>query len=84
MTVRDNDIIVCCRGDENDDGSGHPLIYLYKEGSETFCPYCNKPMNEEFKYEESEESERFKSNEESKSVEGCIVKAVNEKKRTHG
>ncbi|BAP00239.1 hypothetical protein WCLE_009510 [Wolbachia endosymbiont of Cimex lectularius] len=41
-------------------------------------------MNEEFKYEESEESERFKSNEESKSVEGCIVKAVNEKKRTHG
>ncbi|MEY2393543.1 zinc-finger domain-containing protein [Wolbachia endosymbiont of Tettigetta isshikii] len=81
MTVGDNDIIVCCRGDENDDGSGHPLIYLYKEGSETFCPYCNKLMNEEFKFEESE---KFKSNEESKSVAGCIVTAANRKRRTHG
>ncbi|MDG7057499.1 MAG: zinc-finger domain-containing protein [Wolbachia endosymbiont of Penenirmus auritus] len=81
MTVRDNDIIVCCRGDENDDGSGHPLIYLYKEGSETFCPYCNKLMNEEFKFEEFE---KFKSNEESKSVAECIVTAANRKRRTHG
>jgi uncharacterized Zn-finger protein len=45
--VRDNNIIVYCRGDDNNEGSGHPLIYLHKEG-ETFCPYCNKPMNEKF------------------------------------
>ncbi len=43
--VRDNNLIVCCRGDENDDGSGHPVVYLHKEG-EMYCPYCSKPMSE--------------------------------------
>lgn len=26
--VRVNNRKVCCHGDENDEGSGHPLIYL--------------------------------------------------------
>ncbi|KLT23000.1 hypothetical protein wVul_0203 [Wolbachia endosymbiont of Armadillidium vulgare str. wVulC] len=64
--VRDNNLIVCCRGDENDDGSGHPVVYLHKEG-EMCCPYCNKPMNEIVNFEEFQ------------SIE---VKAVSEKKRT--
>ena len=64
--VRDNNLIVCCRGDENDDGSGHPAVYLDKEG-EMRCPYCNKPMNE------------IVSAEEFQFVE---IKVVNKKKRT--
>ncbi|MDG7055944.1 MAG: hypothetical protein LKM44_00385 [Wolbachia endosymbiont of Meromenopon meropis] len=47
MTVRSNCTIVCCCGNENDDSSIHPLIYMYKEENErTFCPYCNKLMTE--------------------------------------
>ncbi len=51
-------IIVCCRGDENDNGSGHPLIYLYKERGKTFCPYCNKLMDEEFKSKEPKPADK--------------------------
>ncbi|NSM56395.1 zinc-finger domain-containing protein [Wolbachia endosymbiont of Atemnus politus] len=80
--VRDNSIIVCCRGDEDDEGSGHPLIYLHKEEEETFCPYCSKPMDEEFKSEELK-SKEFKPKE-FKSVEKCIVAAANKRERTHG
>ncbi|MGL9718119.1 MAG: zinc-finger domain-containing protein [Wolbachia sp.] len=79
--VRDNSIIVCCRGDEDDDGSGHPLIYLYKEGEGTFCPYCNKPMDEEFKSEELKSKES--KSKEFESVEECIVAAANKRERTH-
>ncbi|QKX01628.1 zinc-finger domain-containing protein [Wolbachia endosymbiont of Cruorifilaria tuberocauda] len=71
IKVRDS-IIVCCRGDENDSSFGHPLIYLYKEGSETFCPYCNKQMDEELKSKGS------------KSVNKCIVAAANKRERIHG
>nr|WP_253308849.1 zinc-finger domain-containing protein [Rickettsia endosymbiont of Ceutorhynchus assimilis] len=66
--VRDNNLIVCCRGDENDDGSGHPVVYLHKEG-EMYCPYCSKLMSE------------IVNSEEFQSVE---VKAVNKKERTKG
>ncbi|NSX83722.1 hypothetical protein GOM44_05630, partial [Wolbachia endosymbiont of Atemnus politus] len=72
--VGDNSIIVCCRGYEDDEGSGHPLIYLHKEGEETFCPCCNKPMSEELQSEELQYKE-LKSKE-FKSVEKCIVAAA--------
>lgn len=41
--VRVNNRKVCCHGDENDEGSGHPLIYLdMGEEEEIACPYCEK------------------------------------------
>ncbi|QKX02200.1 zinc-finger domain-containing protein [Wolbachia endosymbiont of Dirofilaria (Dirofilaria) immitis] len=70
--VRNNSVIVCCRGDEDDEGFGHPLIYLYKEKGRTFCPYCNKPMDEEFKSKES------------KLTNKCIMTGANKRKRIHG
>ncbi|WP_264729823.1 zinc-finger domain-containing protein [Wolbachia endosymbiont (group B) of Episyrphus balteatus] len=68
LKVRDNNVIVCCRGDENDDGSGHPIVYLHKEG-EMYCPYCNKSIDE------------IVSAEEFQSVE---VKVISKKERTKG
>ncbi|WFW29793.1 MAG: zinc-finger domain-containing protein [Wolbachia endosymbiont of Menacanthus eurysternus] len=43
-----NNLIVYCRGDENDSTSYHPLIYMYREKNKISCPYCNKTMNKKF------------------------------------
>ncbi|MDD9331339.1 MAG: zinc-finger domain-containing protein [Wolbachia sp.] len=41
--VKVNNRKVCCHGNENDDGSGHPMIYLdMGEEGEIVCPYCEK------------------------------------------
>ncbi|MGL9725340.1 MAG: zinc-finger domain-containing protein [Wolbachia sp.] len=41
--VRVNKKKVCCHGDEDDEGSAHPLIYLDMGDEEKIdCPYCDK------------------------------------------
>ncbi|WP_341808390.1 zinc-finger domain-containing protein [Wolbachia endosymbiont (group E) of Neria commutata] len=51
--MRINNRKVCCRGDENDEGFGHPLIYLdIGEEEEIVCPYCGKA----FLYDHVEET----------------------------